>query len=155
DDDEAQARLTSAEAHVALRVRARNDDKLKGSPQRRRAEDDVADAERDVAQAWARLDNISTAKGTLRSSVEDAALGGARSALSRAQDQLRQKQEALRSAREDAALPTWTEGDLNVARADLTLAEVALQKTRIRAPIAGTALQVRAKVGELAFPSPE
>jgi HlyD family secretion protein len=155
DDDEALARLASAEANVALRVRARNDDKAKGSPQRRKAEDDVADAERDVAQAWARLDNISASKGTLRSSVEDAAVGGARSALTRAQEQLRQKQDALRSAREEAALPIWSEGDLNVARADLTLAEAVLQKTRIRAPIASTVLQIRAKVGEMAVPSPE
>lgn len=155
DDDEALARLASAEANVALRVRARNEDKAKGSPQRRKAEDEVADAERDVAQAWARLDNISVNKGTLRSSVEDAAVGGARSALTRAQEQLRQKQEALRSAREEQALPIWSEGDLNVARADLTLAEAVLQKTRIRAPIAGSVLQVRAKVGEMAVPSPE
>ena len=35
----------------------------------------------------------------------------------------------------------------------MTLAETILDKTRIRAPIAGTILQINAKVGELAAPS--
>jgi HlyD family secretion protein len=40
-------------------------------------------------------------------------------------------------------------------RAELSLAEAALERTRIRAPITGTALQISAKVGEMATPSPE
>ena len=40
-------------------------------------------------------------------------------------------------------------------RAELALAQVALQKTRIRAPIAGSVLQVRARVGEMAIPLPD
>ena len=40
-------------------------------------------------------------------------------------------------------------------RADVTLAETMLDHTRIRAPIAGTILQVNAKVGELVVASPD
>jgi HlyD family secretion protein len=44
---------------------------------------------------------------------------------------------------------------VSAGRAELSLAEAALERTRIRAPSAGTALQVSAKVGEMATPSPE
>jgi HlyD family secretion protein len=155
DDDEARARLAGAEAQVALRERARDEERRKGSADRRRAEDDVADAEREVAQAWARLDAVSGPTTSMRTGVDDAALSSARSALTRAQDQLRQRQDGLRSVRENAALPTRAEGELNAARADLTLAEAALQKTRIRAPFDGTVLQIRAKAGETVVPSPD
>jgi HlyD family secretion protein len=37
----------------------------------------------------------------------------------------------------------------------VTLAETLLDKTRIRAPIAGKVLQINAKVGELVAPTPE
>jgi HlyD family secretion protein len=155
DDDEARARLAGAEAQVALRERARDEERRKGSADRRRAEDDVADAEREVAQAWARLDAVSGPTTSMRTGVDDAALSSARSALTRAQDQLQQRQDALRSVKENAALPTRAEGELNAARADLTLAEAALQKTRIRAPFDGTVLQIRAKAGETVVPSPD
>ena len=50
-------------------------------------------------------------------------------------------------------MPTRLEGELNVARAEWTLAKAALEKTRIRAPVEGTVLQVEAKKGELALPT--
>jgi HlyD family secretion protein len=155
DDEEALARLAGAEAQVAARERVADDQRRKGPADRRRAEDDVADAARAVAQAWDGLDIISTPRDTMPTAVEDAALSSARSALARAQDQLRQKQEALRRVKDDAGLPTREESELSAARADLMLAQVALQKTRIRAPIAGNVLQLRARVGEMAIPSPD
>jgi len=42
-----------------------------------------------------------------------------------------------------------------VSRAELTLAEAELEKTRIRSPLAGTVLQVQARPGELGMPSSE
>jgi len=77
--------------------------------------------------------------------------------LSRAQDSLREKQDALAKLRAapDTALPTRLEGELNVARAEWTLAKAALDKTRIRAPVDSTVLQVDAKKGELAVPTLE
>ena len=50
-------------------------------------------------------------------------------------------------------LPSQAEGQLNVARAELLVAEAAIEKMTVRAPIAGSVLQVNAKAGELAAPS--
>ena len=47
------------------------------------------------------------------------------------------------------------EGELNVARAEWTLAQTALEKTRVRAPADGAVLQVDARTGELAVPAIE
>lgn len=155
DEDEARARVAAAEAQVAARQRIRDDQKKKGPAALIRAEDDVADAAMALAQAWERLDVISAPRDVTRSAVEDAAVGGARSALLRAQDQLRQRQDVLRKTKDDSGLPTREEAELAAARAELALAQVALQKTRIRAPIAGSVLQVRARVGEMAIPLPD
>src|SRR4030088_565281 len=51
--------------------------------------------------------------------------------------------------------PRALEAGLIAARSDVTLAETVLDKTRIRAPIAGTVLQINAKLGELVAPSVE
>ena len=154
DDDEALARLAAAEAQTALRTRARNDQATpKGSAERRKAEDGVAEAERMLAQARIGLDKAVAARRAANASETD--LDAASSALSLAQNRLREQREALRKikAAPETALPSRLEGELNVSRADLTLAEAGLEKTRIRAPFAGTVLQVQAKVGELATPS--
>jgi HlyD family secretion protein len=156
DDTEALARLAAADAQAALRKRVRNDASTpKGSAERRKAEDAVADAERGVSEARAALDRAAAARRAGRSS--QAALDAARVAMSLAQDRLREQQDALRKvkAASGTALPSRLEGELNVSRAELTLAEAELEKTRIRAPIAGTVLQVQARVGELAAPSSE
>jgi len=50
-------------------------------------------------------------------------------------------------------LPSQNEGQLNIARTELTAAQAAVDKMTIRAPIAGTILQVNARSGELASPS--
>jgi HlyD family secretion protein len=152
DDDEAQARLAGAEAQVALHLRARNDEKRKSSEDRRREEDAVADAETSVVQAQAALDKAPAAKGAARGDEIEAA----RAALARARAHFREQRDRLAASNAAGlALPTRAEGELSVARADLTVAEAALEKTRIRAPLAGTVLQVQAKVGEMALPSSE
>src|SRR5215470_4840290 len=57
DDEEALARLAAADAQVALRKRARNDQAVTGAAaDRRKAEDNAADAERAVADAQSALD---------------------------------------------------------------------------------------------------
>jgi HlyD family secretion protein len=50
-------------------------------------------------------------------------------------------------------LPTQKEGELQVARSELRLSVAELEKLIIRAPIAGTVLQVNVKVGEVAAPA--
>ena len=52
-------------------------------------------------------------------------------------------------------LPTRLESALPVARAELTAAELGVEHTRVRAPFDGTVLNVIAKEGEVAAPSPE
>jgi HlyD family secretion protein len=156
EDNEALARLAAADAQAALRKRVRNDASTpKGSAERRKAEDGVADAERAVAEARAGLDRSAAARRAGRTS--QAGFDSARVALSLAQDRLREQQDALRrvKAAPGTALPSRLEGELNVSRAELTLAEAELEKTRIRTPLSGTVLQVQAKAGELAAPSAE
>lgn len=154
DDDETQARLLAAQAQVALRKRARNDQhpSSKGAS-RRQAEDVVAESEQAVVEAWFALDKAAAARrGEKRS---DADIDAARARLTRAQDRLKQQKADLRRLEIDsgASLPSRTEGDLNVARAELLGVQAAVEKLTIRAPIASTVLQVNAKAGELAAPS--
>jgi HlyD family secretion protein len=154
DDQEASARVTEAEAQVALHKRARNDQSATGAAaDRRKADDAVADAERSVADAQSALDKVTAEPGAAGTSKPD--IDAARAALSRAQSRLRDQQDALAKlkAAPDAPLPTRLEGELNVAQAELTLARAALEKTRIRAPADGVILQVDAKKGEMAAPA--
>ena len=75
-------------------------------------------------------------------------------ALARARDRLTQRRSDLRKLEIDTntPLPSQVEGQLNVARAELLGAEAAIEKMTVRAPIAGSVLQVNAKSGELAAP---
>ena len=153
-DNEAQARVASAEAQVAMRRRVRNDESAPSrAAARRRAEDATADAERTLAEAQAALDKAAIDQRAGRGS--EASLESARSILARAQERLRQQRAELRRIENDnnTPLPSQTEGQLNIARAELLAAEAAVAKMTIRAPAAGTVLQVNAKPGELASPS--
>jgi len=155
DGDEARARVAAAEAKVALYKRARNDVTASGrAAQRRKAEDAVADAEKAIVDARSTLDQATVAK---HSGKSDGAIEAARSAFARAQNRLTQQQADLRKIETQAntPLPTQSEGQLNVARAELLAAQAAHEKMMIRAPIAGTVLKVNVKVGELATPSSE
>jgi HlyD family secretion protein len=153
-DREAIARLASADAQVAMRRRARADE---GAPARanarRRAEDAAYDAEKALSEARAALDKAAIDRRAGR--IQDADLEAARSALTRAHENLAQKRADLRKVETDTntPLPTQVEGQLNVARAEWSSADAVVDKLTIRAPIAGTILQVNAKLGELASPS--
>jgi HlyD family secretion protein len=169
-DNEAQARLAAAEAQVAFRMRARNDETAPPrSPPRRRGEAAVADADKAAARRRAEDAVADAAKGDAEAqgaldkaaldrragSASDAALEAARAALSRAQDRLKQQKAELRRIEADAGtpLPSFADGQVNVARAEVAAAAAAVGRLTIRAPIAGTVLQVNAKSGELAGPS--
>jgi HlyD family secretion protein len=153
DDEDALARVVAADARVALAKRARNDQSTpSGSADRRKAEDSVSDSERAVADVRSALDRVSADRRT--GNVSPADLDAARAALTRAQDHLREQRDALNKlkAARDTPLPTRLEGELNVARAEWTVAQAELEKTRIRAPLDGTVLAIDAKKGELAAP---
>jgi HlyD family secretion protein len=169
-DSEARARLAAAEAQVAFRVRARNEESAPARPSlrrraeapaadsekaaaRRRAEDAVADADKAAAQAQADLDKAALDRRASKAS--EATAEAARAALTRAQDAARQRKAELRRIEADPGtpLPTFADGQVNVARAEAAAAAAALDQLTIRAPISGTVLQVNAKPGELAAPS--
>ena len=153
DDDEALARVAAADAQAALHKRARNDQSTSAAAADRRKAYSVADAERSVADMRSALDKVTVEWRAGHASQAD--LETARSALSRAQDRVMEQQNGLAKLKisGDTPLPTRVEGELNVARAEWTLAQAALEKTRLRAPIDGTVLQVDARKGELAAPS--
>ena len=151
DDDEARARLATAQAQVALRKRVRNDQSASSrAAERRKAEDAAADADKAVVDAQAALDRSAAAKRAGGGS--DADLDAARTALSRAQERLKQQKAELRKVESDSGtpLPSQAEGQLNVARAELMVAEAGIERMAVRAPIDGTVLQVNARVGEMA-----
>lgn len=152
EDDETQARLLAAQAQVALRTRARNEQRGSSrAASRREAEDAVAVSEQAVFDAWSALDKaVAAKKGGAAADVDEARAG-----VTRAQDHLKlQKAELDRRETElGVPLPNQTEGQLNVARAELLGAQAAVEKLTIRAPIDGTVLHVSAKPGELAMPS--
>ncbi|MDC7985697.1 HlyD family efflux transporter periplasmic adaptor subunit, partial [Rhodoplanes sp. TEM] len=81
----------------------------------------------------------------------------ARERFATAQDRLVKAQADLARLRadEDTPLPNRTEAEWLAGRAELVIADAALEKTRIRAPIDGTVLQVAARPGELAPPGGE
>ena len=178
-DTEARARLAAAEAQVAFRLQARNEESApapaapparaaKPAPQRRdeapvanagkgaarrQAEDAVADADKAVTEAQAALDKAALERRT--GTASDPALEAARAALARAQDRQRQQKAELRRIEADPGtpLPNFVDGQVNVARAEAAAAAAAIERLMIRAPISGTVLQVNAKPGELAAPA--
>jgi len=151
-DDELRARLASAQAQVAMRERARNDQHVSGrEADRRHAEDAVSEAETAVFDARSSLDAAAMAQRAGNGTRAD--LNSARTALVRAQEQLRTRITALHEIEAGSPLPSQPEALLNVARADLAAARAALENATIRAPVAGTVLQVNIKVGEAAAPS--
>ncbi len=82
-------------------------------------------------------------------------MNAARANLTRTQNRLNQLKADLRKVENDnnTPFPSGAEGNLNIARTELLVTETALDKLTIRAPIAGTILQLNAKPGELASPS--
>jgi HlyD family secretion protein len=153
DDEEARARIAAAQAQVAMRKRARNDQAAGKAADRRKAEDAVADAEATLVEARDAFDKAALAKRT--GSGSDAEIATARAAWKTTQDALDQQRSVLRKLETESRtpLPTLNEGQLNVARTELRLSIVELERLTIRAPIASTVLEVNAKVGELATPA--
>jgi len=155
EDGEARARLASAEAQVVSRQQDRDDaTSTPAGGDRRRAEDKVAAAEGELATARHLLDRLSGRGGG--NQVLPAQLAKARAAVAQAQDQLKQEWanlERVKAVNSEAV--SRLDNALTIARADLTMARAMLEKTRIRAPISGTVLQLPVHVGETVAPLPE
>jgi HlyD family secretion protein len=153
DLDEARARLVAADAQIALRKRARNDQAASArASDRRKAEDAVFDSEKAAIDAQASVDEAGIGLRAGNRTIAD--LEAARTALRRAQDRLRVDKAELRKLEADSTvpLPNANEGQLNVARTEWLATEMALEKMQIRTPIAATVLQVNTRTGEVAAP---
>ena len=152
DDDEVRTRHAKAELQYNLRKRARPAATAK-TAERRKHEDAVGDGERAVVDARAAVDRAAAAKRAGTGSDDD--LATARKTLSNAREQLQQRRAELAKFEADAptVVPTELEGQFAMARIDLRGAEAALDNLIVRAPIAGTVLQINIRAGELASPS--
>jgi HlyD family secretion protein len=153
DDEDAQARVASAQAQVAMHEKARNEKSAGKAASRRDAEDAVADAEAALVEARSTFDKAVRARRS--GSGSDATVTAARTAWTRAQDNLDRERSQLRKVEGQSGtpLPTQLEGQLNVARNDLRVAIAELEKLTVRASAAGTILKVDVKPGEVAAPS--
>ncbi len=155
DDAEARARLASAETAADSAEKARNDQNLSSSRKDvREAEDEVYFAERAVTGARIELDYAF--EGKRAGTVTERTLSNARRRLENAQERVKRGRLAVARAQAKSNLPApgRFEAAVSEARAKVAIAEALLDKTRIRAPRAGTVLQLRAKTGEMVAPSP-
>ena len=157
EDEEPLAQVKAADADSRSSRRER--DKVKAGNVRefnmREAEDKVDAAERLLRTQRAEQDRLVLARRN--GAVSEKQVSGARSTLSAAVARLAQANSELRDLSDGlrAVTPTSTESVLATARAKHAAAEALLEKTRIRAPVEGTILQVQVKLGETAAPTPE
>lgn len=154
DDEEARARLAAAEAE-ALARRKDQKDVLSSREEVRDAEDNVYAAERGVTGARFELDYAIAAKRAGTGSAQD--LANARKRLKDAEERLRRDRLAYVKAQSKPGLasPNRAEAVVSAGRADVTIAEALLEKTRIRASSAGRVLETKTKAGEIVAPSPD
>lgn len=154
DDAEARAKLASAETEAEALREDREKAFASGREDVRKAEDAIYSAERAVTGARIELDYAISARRTGTGS--EGSVSDARRRLKDANDRLERERIAYVKAQSKANLPapSRAESAVSAARAEVRMAEALLGKTRIRAPIAGTILEVNAKQGEIVAPSP-
>ena len=156
DDDEARARLAAAEAEAGARRRERAAAPAQaGREDVTKAEDAVYAAERVVTGARYELDFAIAAKR--RGNGGDSAVADAKRRLAEAKDRFSKEKLAYATAQAKPNLPAPTqyESALTVARANVTMADALLEKTRLRSAESGTVLQLLAKLGEMVAPGTE
>ncbi|MFA5898741.1 MAG: efflux RND transporter periplasmic adaptor subunit [Hyphomicrobium sp.] len=156
DDDDALTKVVAANAEAQVRVRERNEEDARGLQlERRNAEDAVANAERAVFGSQQEFDDALDEKR--KKNGPEASVDAARSKLEEARKSLADKKATLASvnAKSGMPLPTRLESALTIARAELNGAELGVEHTRVRALNDATVLNIVAKEGEIATPSPE
>lgn len=156
DDRDAMTKVVAATAEEQVRVRERDEEEAVGLQlERRKAEDAVADAKRAVFAAQQELDAAYIEART--NNGAEAAVDEARTKLADAEKKLDTELTEMSKVLNKGGmpLPTRMESALTISRSDLDAAELGVKNTRIRAPFDGTVLNVIAKEGEVAAPSPE
>ncbi|MDH4982435.1 HlyD family efflux transporter periplasmic adaptor subunit [Hyphomicrobium sp. D-2] len=156
DDEDAMTKVTAATAEEQVRVRERDEEEAVGLQlERRKAEDAVAEAKRAVFAAQQELDAAYIEARTKNGA--ETAVDNARTKLAdtekKLDDELTKMSTVLNKG--GMPLPTRLESALTISRTDVDAAELGVEHTRIRAPFDGTVLNVIAKEGEVAAPSPE
>ncbi len=156
DDEDYQAKIVALAAEVAVRKRERDAAEMSTgnlARDRRNAEDNLFAAEWQLYMVREDLDKA--LRG--RNSGDQAELDRLRDAQVKAKERVEQTRTALRKALNVEGLPSPSRGEvaLTAARAELSAAEVAVERTRIRSATAGTVLSLNAKVGEVLAPSAE
>ena len=156
DDQEILTRIIAARAEVSVREREREEEKVTGlGLDRRNAEDALATAERALFAAREAFDDV--AKAQKAGTAKPDALAAERSKVDAARAKVDAERPALTAvlAKPNMPLSQRLEASLAAARAELSGAEIALERTRVRAPATGTVLNMIGKPGETAVPSPE
>jgi HlyD family secretion protein len=149
DDREEAARVRMAEANVALRKIDR-DSATEGSTERRQAEENVAKLETTLRDRQAEYDTL--AASPRNAADRETKLRAAQAAVASAQEALQKEKQV---GTDTATLRNRANAMLDVANAELSLAQAALAKTRITAPFSGTVLKLLKTRGEMASPSVE
>lgn len=156
EDSELEARLAATDAEVSVRRRDRDQETV-GQPQRdrRNAEDAAFSAERLFGLNRVEFDRWLVARKA--GTATDLDVARARETVVKARDAMVAARVALRRILANDTLPMQTrlEASLAAARAEMSMADAAFERTRIRAPQDGTILQISATPGESVAPSPE
>lgn len=155
DDQDLRVKRDSALAEVQVRLLERTEEKVTGlALDRQNAEDKWAKAERDLFKAREDFDAALTARHNGTGSDDE--VNAARDRLDAAEKSVATDRAAWEEASNKDGIPRPTRLDtgLTQARSDLSLVENAIEQTRVRAPFEGNILNIWAKVGEIASPSP-
>lgn len=151
DDQEETARVRMAEANVALRKIDRDSAvNADSADARRQADERVAQLEAALRDRRAEADAV--AASPRNGADRETRLKVAQAAVADAQEEL---QKARQANTDSATLRNRASAMLDVANAELSLAQAALAKTRITAPFSGTVLKLLKTRGEMASPSAE
>ncbi len=157
EEEDLMTRVTATAVDVQVRERERDEEVAKGlALERRQAEDSVATAERALFRARLAFDEVAF-KLRMKSGGTQDDLDKARFNINAAKEQLSNSRASLARviAKDGMPLATRFEASLAAARAELSLAEAAVERVRIRAPSDGSILNVSAKFGEIVAPSLE
>lgn len=156
DDQDIYVRIAAANAEIGVRERELAEEPATGlALDREKAETGIASAQRAVFAAREAADAVLRAYRAGSANAE--ALAAARTTVAEAVTKLENEKANSHTvnAKDGMPLTTRLESSLAAARAELTGAEIALERTRVRAPASGTVLNMIAKEGETAVPSPD
>ena len=153
DDQEEAARVRMAEASVALRKIERDGASHTDSTERRQAEDNVAKLEAALRGRQEEFDALNASPRNVPD--RDAKLKVAQGAVTGTQEEVQKAKQALSALTGAVTATSRADAMLAVANAELSVAQAALAKMRIKAPFAGTVLKLLKTRGEMASPSVE